>query len=392
MINSQSTHVLRLFMYFLHATVALIISFLPVFYENKGLSGLQIGLLLGLGPFISIFAQPLWGFLSDKFKTVKYTLMICICGMIAMSTLIFTQESFLAFLIVGCFFFSFMSPTGALGDSLSQQTAEQRGITFGSIRMWGSIGFATAALISGKVLSMIGLENILYVYLTYAVSALCICFFIKDVKKTSKTVGLMDAIHLRKNSPLIFFLLLIVLISVTHRMNDSYLGIYIKELGGTETLIGWAWFIGVASEAIVFATSGLWSRRTHELNLIALAGFIYGVRFLAVSLMNEPVHILYLQPLHGITFGIFYVSAFRYVSKMVPRSLQATGHLLLMSVIFGFSGIIGALGGGAVIEYFGGGMLYRGMGYLALLGGVCILMYQKLRKGKNQVEGSSANA
>ena len=50
------------------------------------------------------------------------------------------------------------------------------------------------------------------------------------------------------NKPFIFFPCFYDVISIGHRANDSFMGIYITELGGNEGLVGLAWFIGVISE------------------------------------------------------------------------------------------------------------------------------------------------
>ncbi len=104
----------------------------------------------------------------------------------------------------------------------------------------------------------------------------------------------MDASKLLKKPELFIFLALIIFITVAHRTNDSFIGLYIESLGGKESMIGWAWFIGVATEALVFATSGLWFKKFHELTFIMIAGVIYGFRFISMSLITDPVFVLYL--------------------------------------------------------------------------------------------------
>lgn len=54
-----------------YATNAIIIGYLPFYLQYKGLNGTEIGWVLAIGPLASIFSQPFWGFMSDKYKTVK---------------------------------------------------------------------------------------------------------------------------------------------------------------------------------------------------------------------------------------------------------------------------------------------------------------------------------
>lgn len=197
------------------------------------------------------------------------------------------------------------------------------------------------------------------------------------MKVSSKPVNFLDTLKLGKNLHFSLFLFVAFFISLTHRTNDFYLGLYLKDIGGNESLIGWAFSVGVVTEAVVFATSVLWFRYFHELTFIMFAGLLYSIRFLLVSIIENPVHILFIQPLHGITFGIFYVAAFQYVTKVVPRELQSTGHVLLFTVFFGVSGIIGSLFGGMVLEQNGGIMLYKYLGLTAFIGSVGVLFYKQ---------------
>src|SRR5690625_6929284 len=103
--------------------------------------------------------------MSDKFKTVKKILMLLVCGLLISSTLFFQVSGLLAILLMGAVFFFFTTPIGALSDSLAQRRANHLGVSFGTIRTWGSIGFATSALIIGELLSRIGIQYMIIHYL-----------------------------------------------------------------------------------------------------------------------------------------------------------------------------------------------------------------------------------
>ena len=117
---------LSLFLFFFHSSVTVIMSFLPIYFQERELSGTQIGWLMAVGPFTALFAQPFWGYMSDKYKTVKKILIICLIGVIFSSILLFQMNSFVSFLFLCGIFFSFFGPIGALGDSLTQKTTSLR--------------------------------------------------------------------------------------------------------------------------------------------------------------------------------------------------------------------------------------------------------------------------
>src|SRR5699024_2533118 len=236
-------------MFNFHAANTIILSFLPLYLKYKGLSGTEIGWVLAIGPFASIISQPFWGYLSDKYKTIKKMLLISIAGMLTMSIVFFQMNELIAILVVGAFFYFFSSPVGALGDSLAQRRAKDLNISFGSIRMWGSIGFAFSSLIVGELLTKFGVPFIVWPYVFLSITLFIVALSIKDVTVNETPVQFKDLRLLLKNKAFILFLIAMMFMTITHRANDSYIGIYINELGGTEALVGVAWFVGLISEA-----------------------------------------------------------------------------------------------------------------------------------------------
>lgn len=373
--NKESLLPLKMLLFSYHAANTIIISFLPLYLESKHLNAVEIGWVLAVGPFASIFSQPFWGYMSDKYKTVKKILMICIIGFLSISIVFFQMNSLIAIILMGSLFFFFATPVGALSDSLTQRRATSLGISFGSIRTWGSIGFATSSLLIGALLSKIGVQYMIFPYLIFGTIALIVVFKLTDIQIDQEPIQLKDIRFILGNKSFTIFLLLIMLITTAHRANDSFMALYIADLGGSEFLVGVAWFIGVISEAAIFALAGFWFKKYHPLVFIIFAGILYSIRWFVYGGLEEPLYIISLQVLHGLTFGVFYVSAFDYVTRLIPNILQATGHLIFYAVFFGVSGIIGSLLGGFIFNEFSGEMLYFAMGCLTLFGTICLTVY-----------------
>ncbi|WP_280771906.1 MFS transporter [Salipaludibacillus daqingensis] len=372
----KSVWKLKGMLFFFHSSMTIMISYLPVYFQFLGLSGSEIGLLLAVGPAAAIIAQPFWGYMSDRWKTVKRILLLCLSSALAIGFIVFQINEFILLLPLLYLFFSFMSPAGGLGDSLAQKVSVQRKVSFGSIRMWGSLGFASASLIGGYILSAIGIVHIYYVFAFFLVIALVFTYMAPDSEPSKKPVKLINAFRLLKDKRLLIFFVLILSISLTHRMNDSFLGLYIVELGGDESIIGIAWFIGVFTEATVFAFSVYLFRKFHPLTYITIAAAIYVLRWSFMSVVPDANYVLIVQVLHGLAFATFYLNAFQFVSKLVPEELESTGHLLFISVFFGVSGVIGSILGGMIINTFDVRSLYILMLGISLIGLLSSLIYR----------------
>ncbi|TMN22765.1 MFS transporter [Lentibacillus cibarius] len=375
MTDKQSLTSLKMLLFSFHATNTIILSFLPLYLKDKGLNGTEVGWVLAVGPLAAIIAQPFWGYMSDKYKTVKRILLICIVGLLISSIVFFQMEGLIAILLAGFVFYFFTSPIGGLGDSLAQRRADELHVSFGTIRTWGSIGFATSSLIIGQILSATDIQYMIWPYLFFGTVALAVAWKLTDVRVESDPVRLRDINVLIKNKPFIIFLFFMMFITISHRANDSFIGLYIAQLGGSESLVGVAWFVGVISEAAVFALAGRWFRRYHTLVFVIFAGIAYTARWFIYAAAGDPYFIIMLQFLHGITFGVFYLAALEYVTRLIPNLLQSTGHLMFYAAFFGISGIIGSLVGGTLIDSLGGGALYTVLGCFAAAGSLFLAIY-----------------
>ncbi|MFB5663089.1 MFS transporter [Alteribacillus sp. HJP-4] len=373
---------LMFYLFFAYSLITIMSGYMPIYFQFQGLTQSQIGILMAMGPLASVFAQPFWGYMSDKWKTIKRVLIICVISTLVAALIFFQVTSYPAMMFFLFCLFLFLAPCTALGDSLTQKTAFQHHVNFGSIRMWGSLGFAVTSLITGWILEKWSPGIIYLPFFLCGTAALILVLLLSDTAPAKKPVTIVHALSLGKRPEIVYFLGLVFLISIGHRANDSFLGLFVVELGGGESMIGQAWFVGVVSEAAVFALSALWFRRYPPLIFIIIAGFLYSGRWLIMSTLDDPVHIIWIQILHGITFGLMYFSSLNYISRIIPEELQATGHLLFITTFFGISGITGALAGGWLMENFSGAGLYQTLALFSAAGAALLIFYT-LRVRKN---------
>ncbi|TXC90489.1 MFS transporter [Metabacillus litoralis] len=383
----MKTTPLKLFLFFIQAIGFICTSYLPIYLLHKGYSATEVGMLLAIGPFASLLSEPIGGYVSDKIRSIKKVLLFCIAGMIFSGFVFFQLDSFTAMaILIYCLFF-FLAPTGGLSDSLSQKTADKTNVSFGSIRMWGSLGYGISSITIGYLLSYLGVDNIVIPFMFFCVSLFIIGIFLTDIKVTDGSeskVNFKDAFLLLKSIRFTVFLIIVLFITLGHRANDLYLSVFIQKVGGTETTIGWAFFWGVATEVLVFFTSGYWYRKYKDLTFIIFAALLYGIRFIGMSFASSSVELIFYQLLHGVTFGVFFTVALSYVTKIVPARLQSTGHVLLISVFFGYSGMISALVGGKFIDTYSIFSLYLLIGCAAIFGAVLLMIYSKFVKVEKQ--------
>ena len=102
------------------------------------------------------------------------------------------------------------------------------------------------------------------------------------------------------------------------------------------------------------------------------------------SEMSLEMALLSIQVLHGICFGILFLGALEYLYKIVPREMQATGHMVFMGVTFMITGIIGSSVGGFIFDAFGGPALYFTLAASAFIGMIGFIFFYFSEKKKQQ--------
>lgn len=366
----NSSNLLRSFNFLYFALLAMFVSFLPVYLDAQGLPATKIGLIIGTGGFIAIFSQPLWGMISDRTKTIKKVMLLLLGCSTIVGYLLYASSSFIVLLLFTMLMYFFLMPLDPLTESLNFQTAEANGVSYGSIRTFGAVGYAVMSLAVGYTTQYFGINSLAFLFAGIGIISILICLPLPDAPVTGKPISLKSLRNFLSNKETIWFMLLIFIVAVPQRINDTFLGVYIRKLGGTPDMVGLAWFLAAGSEILVFALSFWWLRKGKELAIISFAAVFYFIRFFLSAWVTDPHILVYLQLLQTFTFPIFYSAAIQYLYRIVPEEWRATGQTVLAILFFGVSGIVASYLGGWFYESYGGKQLYlwiSGMSFAGLL-------------------------
>lgn len=347
---------------------ALFISFLPVYASHIGISGTRIGLILATGSVVTIVCQPLWGMVSDKFRTIQKLLLLLLAISAVCGTLLFRMDEpwLLTLFVVGMNVF--YMPTDALMESLNYRTSQRIGVSYGSIRMFGAMGYSVTSLGAGWLMQLWGMDSLTWIFLFFSVAALLLAAGAPDVASSSKPAAFRQLLVFLHQPRTLAFFLFVLIIAVPHKMNDLYIGLYMEQLGGNVRETGMAWFVMTLTETAMFAVSSRLIKPGREGAVMAVAAGLYALRFLLSSYVADPWQLVALQVFQGFTFVLFYVGSMQYLYSIVPEQWKATGQTALTLLFFGVSGIVGSPVGGWLLDQWGGASLYRIMAAGSALG------------------------
>ncbi|WP_379137280.1 MFS transporter [Paenibacillus sp. sgz500958] len=387
---------LRTFMFVVFGTSVLAVSYFPLFYSHLGFSGSQVGLLYSLGPLISILSNLFWSSISDRLGTVKKVMIILLGGQLISVLLLTKATEFSTVILILPVFYFFYYPVFPLADTMAIKTAQRYGRNFITIRVFGSLGYAFFALSVGYILRALGSSWSMTLCLIIIVTALLISFCLKDVKKvpteskgstvqnhpSSQTKGSgLREILLKKE--VIWFFSCVFILALGYRMNDAFLTLSLKEMGAGEELVGWALLASALSEIPVFFALSKYGERFKELPLLAFASLMFALRFLLMAKAEHPGAVIAIQAMHSVSFGVYYVTAVRYITRIIPDHLRATGMAIFTVVWSSAAGLLSGTFGGFIFEESGRPYFYMIAMLLALVAFAGFLIKHLLDNAQN---------
>ena len=359
---------MRLFMLVFIGGGGFLFPFVSLFYHYNGLSGTQIGLLGALGAGAGLLVAPYWGAQSDR---TSRPVRIMQAGLLATAVVVLILGRQSAFLPIAIFA-TLYSMTSAgllpLADLLAAHVAAQaNNAGYGSVRLWGSLGWTLVTAVAGRLIELFGL------YLAFAgmaagyvLSALTLQWMPRAAiqkpaaARPAARPGLREALpaiaRSRRLAGLSLSLGLYWLL--TNNNLFQFEPIYMSQLGAGEALVGLANALNAAVElpAMLWAdrllrrfTAG-WLLRFH---------FVLSIgRAVAMLLLPTIPTVLACRAVLGVQYSLYSVAIIAYVNDHAPVGYRATTLALLTVTLRSLMLMLGNPLSGFVFDASGAYWLY----------------------------------
>lgn len=358
--------------YFLHyATLGTMIPFAGYFFKERGFTGTEIGILLGILPMNRFLFTSLWTdiYTSSKSKTLFISLTL------AVSTASLTMLLFFnSFIMTAVLLFSFsLLRVGVVPviDNTAMNFGDKYGVSYGRLRLFGSIGFIFAVLFTGYLLDNSDMDSLLYVLFLCGMSSLIPLYFI-DLKSWSPKTKQKTGDIFTKDFKLVVASLIVYMASFS--FHGNFFNVKIDEAGLSQTQAGYMWSIGVTLEVIFMFSSALLFRHFSARNLTALSMGIAALRALMIALSNDFYILLAASSLHGFAFGTFHIGLLTYIRKIMTKDKQLKAQSLYSGLGFGMGFILGSIASGIIYDHMGVDSVFYVSSLLSLGAGAVILM------------------
>ncbi|MGO8916469.1 MAG: MFS transporter, partial [Stellaceae bacterium] len=134
--------------------------FWPAWLAGRGLSAGEIGVLLALGQWIRLVANPLAGIAADRSAAPRRVMLALGLGAVAGFALLLPARGFALLVLAGTLTAACVSALLPLGDHVALAAAYAGRLDYGRVRLWGSLGFIVATLLAGRLVGTRGTEAV----------------------------------------------------------------------------------------------------------------------------------------------------------------------------------------------------------------------------------------
>ncbi|XP_050548931.1 uncharacterized protein LOC126910415 isoform X3 [Daktulosphaira vitifoliae] len=129
----------------------------------------------------------------------------------------------------------------------------------------------------------------------------------------------------------------------------------------------------------IFLSGGLIKRLGHR-NCMSLVLFTFAIRFFLYSILTNPIWVLPIEILNGITFGLAYPIIISYVNQIALPNTMNTLIGFSQGLFDGIGASLGGLLGGYLYEIYGGSNTFRLFSYGSLSLGILHVLYTTIGK------------
>ena len=363
------------FYFFYYFFVGLFTPYWGLYLQDLKFNAVEIGALLSLFHFSRIFAPNFWGWLADhtgqRAKWIRLSSFLGVLGFFG----VFWADTFYLMFFTMMAMSIFTSSTLPLAESLtlSHLSTSKENNSYSRIRLWGSVGFITAAFLLGYLIDIFSIKTLVWGLLVAQLTIFILTFYIPEKKEQIIYPVKRSILDVIKNREVIAMLLGSGLMVSSHGLLYNFYSIFLTENNYSSFAIGALWSTGVIFEIFIFILMPKILKKINLKKILLISLALAVLRFFLIgNFVNNIYIIIFAQILHAATFGSFHVASIQIIEYFFNKDHHARGQSIYNSLTYGVGGAVGGLGGGLMINAYGANLTFMLSALLPLLGFVVI--------------------
>ncbi|PNF26153.1 hypothetical protein B7P43_G04442 [Cryptotermes secundus] len=286
-------------------------------------------------------------------------------------------------------------------DPIALTMIQKYGGQFGRERLFSTIGMAIFSPLAGllmdrssRQLNYTDYSAAFYTYdILLGISAITILLMPLGVHLPADNI-MRDLLRIVRLPPVLLFIFFLFALGNFWGFIESFLFLYLKELGAPNSLLGITVTVGSLSSIPFLYGAGKIMQQFGHVNIIIIAFFSHAARLVGYSFIENPWWCFPFEAIEALAVHLMWIAAATYCAVLAPKTLLATLIGVLGMAHFSLGRGSGSYVGGWLISVMGTRESFRIMGFLAIAGGVAygLLHYFWLRKVELNAKDEDAAA
>ncbi|MDQ0494505.1 OHS family lactose permease-like MFS transporter [Paenibacillus brasilensis] len=283
--------------------------------QSLGISETYTGFLYAANSIVALVMQPLFGYLSDKLGLRKHLLYMLFTILLLVGPFFIyvygplLQTQFVIGAIVGALFIGLVFNAGnGVVDSYMDKVSRKYGFEYGRVRMWGSLGWAAATFVAGRVINI----NVNLTFWIASVSAVVamICIFLTKVEisgqeqQKTESLKLIDVLHLVRTTKFWFLMLFMVGVTQIYEVYDQQFATYFVSQFSSKAegnqFLGDLSAVQVFLEFVFLLVTPWFVNKTTAKWALIIAGAIMSLRIIGSSLPFGSIWVAGMKMIHSL--------------------------------------------------------------------------------------------
>lgn len=355
---------IRLYYLFWLGAGGFIYPFISLFYKQQGLSGTQMGLLGTIASIIGLISAPLIGRISDNVSNPRRVLQICLVGSAVLFLILSQQKIFLWIAVIIAAEAMIGAPIYPLSDAQALNVADHQKQGYGSIRLWGSLGWAITAFIGGWIVERTGLVS---VFIGYAASYICCALMLISITTPRSLTQKNNEPHpplkkvlqaLLSDRALVGLAAAFAIFWLASNGRQQFESLYMQQLGASERVIGLAYTYPALLEIPIMLWADKLMQKYGAGRLLTIALLIEAFVMSIIVIHPSLNSILFMRLASSLYYSFYAISSIAYASERAPAGQSATVLSLYFVTLAGTIALTASPLSGIIFDRLGAYPLY----------------------------------
>lgn len=342
--------------FFVFGSFAFIYTQLIPFLTYLGYSTFERGLLLSSISLLTLIIQVMYGFISDKYNTIKpiFNYSYLALGILSFFLYQTTQFNFYFVLLLVSLVGSLFRTLAGFLETWTLLSNESVKLKFGAIRAFGSIGWAIAAPITSIIVIEYGYPMLSFVIMGMILISLVMTNFQSDVTSIeTANIEFADISELLRTPDYVKLIVIFTIINIGFNTDNFTVIDKMINLNASTNQIALKWSIQAIIEMPALFLSGWILLKLDILKALRISIIFFIIRIGLNGLATNPTQILYISLFQGITFPLAFLAQKFMIEKVTPIRLRSSAQMIGLAIYGAFPAFFTPLASGFLVSLVG---------------------------------------